>query len=196
MNTMVKSCNGITMVPMEARLLEDRKIFLEGEINQQSAMEFVRQIMLLVKEDSRKPIDIMMNSPGGSINAGLVIYDVLQSLQTPVRMFCMGAAYSMGALLFAGGPKGSRFMLPNSELMLHEPLLGSRVGGNASSIHSISESLMETRRKVNGILAKHTGKTVEEIEEATRFDHYFSAEESVAFGLADRIVDFREMMEG
>lgn len=195
MNIQVKSSNGITLVPMETRLLADRKVFIEGEINQESACTFVKKILLLCREDGNKPIDVMINSPGGEISAGLLMYDCIQSSKTPIRMFCMGNAYSMGALLFACGNHG-RYMLPHSELMLHEPLLGSGVRGNASSIRSISDSLMDTRKKMNQILAKHTGKTEEEIEKATGYDHYFSPEESVEFGLADEIVDFNKIMEG
>ena len=195
MNIQVKSSNGITLVPMETRLLADRKVFIEGEINQESACSFVKKILLLCREDGNKPIDVMINSSGGEISAGLLMYDCIQSSKTPIRMFCMGNAYSMGALLFACGNHG-RYMLPHSELMLHEPLLGSGVRGNASSIRSISDSLMDTRKKMNQILAKHTGKTEEEIEKATGYDHYFSPEESVEFGLADEIVGFNKIMEG
>lgn len=194
MNVQVKSSNGITLVPIETRLFADRKVFIEGEINQESACEFVKKIMLLNKEDASKPIDVMINSPGGEINSGLLMYDVIQSSKAPIRMFCLGAAYSMAAVLFACGNQG-RFILSNGELMLHEPLLGSRVEGNASSIRAISDSLIETRKKMNGILAKHTGRTEKEIEEATRFDHYFSSQESIEFGLADEIINFKKIME-
>lgn len=194
MNIQVKSSNGITLVPVDTRLLAERKVFIEGEINQEKACDFVKQILFLCREESNKPIDVLINSPGGEISSGLLMYDCIQSCKVPIRMFCMGTAYSMGALLFASGNHG-RYMLPHSELMLHEVLLGGRVGGNASSIRSISDSLMETRNKMNRILAKHTGKTVEEIEEATGFDHYYSPEESVEFGLADEIVNFDKLME-
>lgn len=195
MNIQVKSSNGITLMPLETRLLAERKVFIEGEINHEKACDFVKQIILLCKEDSSKPIDVLINSPGGEISSGLLMYDCIQSCKTPIRMYCMGLAYSMAALLFASGSHG-RYMFPHSELMLHEPLLGNRVGGNASSIRSISDSLMETRNKMNQILAHHTGKTVKEIEEATGFDHYYSPEESIDFGLADEIVTFDQLMEG
>ena len=195
MNIQVKSSNGITLIPMETRLLADRKLFIEGEINQQSACDFIKKILLLCKEDADAPIDVLINSSGGEISAGLLMYDCIQSSKTPIRMFCMGTAYSMGTLLFACGNHG-RYMLPHSELMLHEPLLGSGIHGNASSIRSISDSLMDTRKKMNQILAKHTDKTEEEIEKATSFDHYFSPEESIEFGLADKIIGFDKIMEG
>ena len=194
MNVQVKSSNGIFLVPMETRLLGDRKIFIEGEITQEKACEFVKKMLVLCKEDRNSPIDILISSEGGEILAGMLMYDCIQSCRTPLRMFCLGTAYSMGALLFASG--NQRFMLPHSELMLHEPLIGSRIGGSASSIRSVSESLTETKNKINRILAKHTGRTQEEIEEATRFDHYFSPEESISFGLADEIVNFETIMEG
>ena len=195
MNVQVKSSNGITLVPVDSRLMAHRKIFIEGEIDAEAACAFVKKVMLLNVEDSQKPIDLLINSPGGDINSGMVMYDVIQGSKAPIRMFCIGRAYRMGALLFACGNHG-RYMLPHGELMLHEPLLGNCVGGSSSSIKSISDSLMETKKKMNRILAKHTGKTEEEVEEATGFDHYFSPEESIEFGLCDQIVGFDKIMEG
>lgn len=195
MNIQIKSSNGITLMPLETRLLASRKIFIEGEINTETACEFVKQVLHLNQEDSKKPIDVLINSVGGEINSGMLMYDVIQSSRAPIRMYCMGKCYSMAALLFASGAKGQRYMLPHSELMLHEPLLGNRIGGNSSSIKSISDSLQETKRKMNEILVKHTGKTEEEVEKATGFDHYFSPEESIAFGLCDEIIGFEKVME-
>jgi len=195
MNVLIKSSNGISQVPADSKLLSQRKVFIEGEITPEAACEFVKKIMILNAEDSRKPIDVLINSPGGEINSGMVMYDVIQASKSPIRMFCIGRAYSMGAVLFACGNHG-RYMLPHSELMLHEPLLGNRVGGNSSSIKSISESLLETKRKMNQILSKHTGKSEEDVEKATSYDHYFSPEESKEFGLCDQIVDFNMIMEG
>lgn len=194
MNVQVKSSNGITLVPVDSWLMADRKVFIEGEIDADSACEFVKKIMYLNREDSNKPIYVLINSPGGEINSGMLMYDVIQSSKAPIRMFCIGRAYSMGAVLFASGNHG-RYMLPHGELMIHEPLLGNRVGGNSSSIKSISDSLLETKRKMNQILAKHTGKTEEEVEQATSFDHYLTPEESIRFGLCDEIVDFEKIME-
>lgn len=193
MHVQVKSSNGITLVPLDSRLMAERKVFIEGEINADKACEFVKQIILLNAEDPQQPIDVLINSPGGEINSGMLMYDVIQASKAPIRMYCIGKAYSMGAVLFACGNHG-RYMLPHGELMIHEPLLGSRVGGNSSSIKSISDSLLETKRKMNQILAKHTGKSEEEVEEATGFDHYFSPEESIAFGLCDQIVGFDKIM--
>ncbi|MCI8592509.1 MAG: ATP-dependent Clp protease proteolytic subunit [Lachnospiraceae bacterium] len=195
MNVQVNSSNGITLVPVESRLMAERKIFIEGEINADAACEFVKKVLLLNSEDMQSPIDVLVNSPGGEINSGLLMYDVIQASRAPIRMFCIGKAYSMAAVLFASGNHG-RYILPHGELMVHEPLLGNRVGGNSSSIKSISDSLLETKKKMNRILARHTGKSEEEVERAAGFDHYFSPEESVAFGLCDKIVGFDMIMEG
>ena len=193
MNVQIKSSNGITLVPIESRLMADRKIFIEGEISPDSACEFVKKVMFLNKEDSRKYIDVLINSIGGDVNSGMLIYDVIQSSKAPIRTFCIGKAYSMGAVLFASGNHG-RYMLPHGELMIHEPLLGNRVNGNSSSIKSISDSLLETKNKINQILTKHTGRSLKEVEKATSFDHYFSPEESLEFGLCDKIVNLFDMI--
>ena len=194
MNILIKSSNGITQVSADSKLLSQRKVFIEGEISSESACEFIKKILILNEEDTDKPIDVLINSPGGEINSGMAIYDVIQASKAPIRMFCIGRAYSMGAVLFSSGNHG-RYMLPHSELMLHEPLLGNRVSGNSSSIQSISESLLETKRRMNQILARHTGKSEEEVEKATSYDHYYSPEESREFGLCDEIVDFNKIME-
>ena len=195
MNIQVKSSNGITLVPIETRLLASRKIFIEGEINAETACEFVKKVLFLNQEDSQKTIDVFINTSGGEINSGMLMYDVIQASKAPVRMFCIGKAYSMGAVLFACGSHG-RYMLPHGELLIHEPLLGNRVVGNSSSIKSISDSLLETKKKMTQILAKHTGRNEEEVEKAIEFDHYFSPEESIEFGLCDEIVGFDIIMEG
>lgn len=194
MNVLVKSSSGITQESADSKLLSQRKVFIEGEISSESACEFIKKILILNEEDTDKPIDVLINSPGGEINSGMAIYDVIQASKAPIRMFCIGRAYSMGAVLFSSGNHG-RYMLPHSELMLHEPLLGNRVSGNSSSIQSISESLLETKRRMNQILARHTGKSEEEVEKATSYDHYYSPEESREFGLCDEIVDFNKIME-
>ena len=194
MNVLVKSSSGITQVSADSKLLSQRKVFIEGEISSESACEFIKKILILNEEDTDKPIDVLINSPGGEINSGMAIYDVIQASKAPIRMFCIGRAYSMGAVLFSSGNHG-RYMLPHSELMLHEPLLGNRVSGNSSSIQSISESLLETKRRMIQILARHTGKSEDEVEKATSYDHYYSPEESREFGLCDEIVDFNKIME-
>lgn len=192
MNILIRSSSGITQVPVETKLLSERRIFIEGEITANTAMEFVKQ-MLYLNIESEETITIFINSPGGEINSGLLMYDAIVGSKAPVRTICMGKAYSMGAVLFTCAKE--RFMLPNSELMLHQPLLGGRVSGNASSIRSISDSLLETKRKLNKLIAIHTGKTEKEIDEATGFDHYYSPDEAVDFHLADKIICFSEMEE-
>lgn len=190
-----KSANGITLVPIGTQLLSDRKIFIQGEINADAANLFIAQVMYLNGENNESPIDVFINSPGGEIVSGMMMYDVIQSSKAPIRVFCTGMAYSMGAVLLACGCHG-RYILPNAEVMIHEPLLSNGVRGNATSIRSVSDNLLEVRSKMNRILSKHTGRTVEEIEKATAYDHYMTPEESVEFGLCDKVMNFAEMMEG
>ena len=194
MNVEVKSSSGISLVPMETRNLANRIIYLRGEINGDKACDFVEQVLYLNREDDTLPITVLIHSPGGEIDAGMLIYDVMRSSKAPVKTVCTGKAYSMAAVLLAAGT-GGRYILPHSKSMLHEPLIPNGVGGNCSSIRSISESLIETRKMMNDILAKHTGKSADEIEKATAYDHYFSAEESVSFGLCDKIISFDEIEE-
>jgi len=187
MNTIIKSSNGISLAPIESRLLSDRKLFIEGEITAASACEFVRAIMLLIKEDADKPIDIYINSPGGEVNAGLLIYDTLKGVKTEINLHCIGMAASMAAIILAGGKKGHRFILRHSRTMIHEPLISGGVGGSATSIKRTAESIMETKRISVELLASDTGKTRKEVEAAISFDNYMNAEESIAFGLCDTI---------
>ena len=195
MDVQVRSSNGITVMPAETKLMStNRCIFIEDEINNASALEFIKSLMFLVSEDSHTPIKVLINSPGGEINSGMLIYDAIHSCKVPVKLYCIGRAYSMGALLFLSGTDG-RYMLENSELMLHEPLLSGRIGGNTTSIKEISDSLIKTRDKLNKIISKHSGKSLKEVEKATDHDHYYSAEESIEFGLCDEIVDFSKIME-
>lgn len=192
MNVLIRTSNGITQVPMEAKHLSKRLITIRGEITDEIAIDFVNKMLELNMESTTEWITVMINSPGGEINSGLVMYDSIVGSKAPVRVVCIGKAYSMGAVLFACA--NERLMLPNSELMLHQPLLGGRVSGNASSIKSISDSLLETKEKVNKLIASHTGKTVEEINQATSFDHYFSPDEAVEFRLCDRVISFAEVI--
>jgi len=193
MNVQVKSSNGISLVPMETRFMADRQIFIEGDIDSEKALDFMKKVIYLNRESS-EPINVFINSDGGEINAGMLYYDVILSSKAPIRMWCAGHAYSMAAILFACGKQ--RYMLPHSELMLHEPLLGSQIHGSASSIKSISDSLLETKQKMNQLLAKHTGHTETEVEAISHYDHYFTPEEALAFGLCDKIADLNMMMEG
>lgn len=195
MHTQVKTANGIALIPLETRHLAKRRVLIKGKIDMEAACEFADKIMLLNDESREEPIDVYITSGGGEIRAGMMMYDVVQSSPAPVRMFCRGVAHSMAAVLFACGRHG-RYLLPNSELMLHEPLLGNAVRGNVTSIRTISDELMQVNAQMNELLAKHTGKTLEEIEKATSYDHFFTAEESVEFGLADAVINFEQMMGG
>jgi ATP-dependent Clp protease protease subunit len=192
MDVLLRTSNGITQVSMEAKQLSRRIITICGKITEDVAVDFFDK-MLDLNMESEEPITVLINTEGGEINNGLMAYDAIVGSRAPVRMICRGKAYSMGAVLFACA--NERLMLPNSELMLHQPLLGGRVSGNASSIKSISDSLLETREKMNKLLASHTGKTVEEIAQATDFDHYFSPDEAIAFGLCDRVVNFADVVD-
>lgn len=194
-NSLIKSSNGITSVSLDARLLSSRVIYIDDqEITGELIANIVKKIMVLASEDSEKIITIMIDSPGGSVKAGMVLYDLLQTCKTPIRMVAAGRAYSMAAVLLAAGRHG-RYMLPNSEVMIHQPLLGNPVTGNCSSIKSVSDKLNKEKKKMNRLLAKHTGKTEKQIEKATSYDHFFDAEEAIAFGLCDGIIGFDEIME-
>lgn len=195
-NSLIKSSNGITSVSLDARLLSNRVIYIDDqEITGELIANIVKKIMVLASEDSEKTITIMIDSPGGSVKAGMVLYDLLQTCKTPIRMVAAGRAYSMAAVLLVAGRHG-RYMLPNSEVMIHQPLLESPVTGNCTSIKSVSDKLNKEKKKMNRLLAKHTGKTEKQIEKATGYDHFFDAEEAVAFGLCDRTIGFDELMEG
>lgn len=183
----VESASGIREVALTTRHLMNRNIFINGEINSQTANDFLSQFLFLIGE-ADKEIDIYINSYGGEVNAGLMIYDLIQDAQLPINIICTGMAASMAAVLLAGGQKGRRFILPHSKTMIHEPLITGGVGGSATSIRNISDSILETRRIVNGILAKHTGKDIAEIDEATAFDNYMNAEKTVEFGICDTII--------
>lgn len=190
--TLIKNNNGVTQVPLQAKFLGKRCVSISGEINEESAVDFTDKILDLNLE-SNEPITVLINSNGGEINSGLLMYDAIVGSKAPIRMICRGKAYSMGAVLFACAKE--RYMLPNSELMLHQPMLGGKVLGNASSIKSISDSMLETKKKINKLLSKHTKKTEEEIDEATSFDHYFSPEESIEFNLCDEIIEFSKVID-
>ncbi len=194
METQVRTSNGIYRIPMDTAHFSKRRVFINGTITMDSACVFCDQIMLL-NDESDEPIDVIICSYGGEVKAGMMMYDIIQTSPAPIRMICRGAAYSMAAILFASGRFG-RYILPNSELMIHEPLIERGVRGNATSIKSVSDEMLTVRRELNRLLAAHTGKTVKQIEKAASFDNYFSAEGSVEFGLADKVITFGEMMKG
>ena len=182
----VESVNGTREVSLTTRHLMNRNVFLQGTIDSDMANQFLSQLLYL-EQESEEPVTIYINSPGGEVNAGLVIYDAIQGSNLEINMICTGMAASMAAILLAGGQKGNRYILEHSKVMIHEPLLANGVGGSATSIKNISESILETRKIVNGILAERTGKSIEEINEATSFDNYMNAKEAIEFGICDAI---------
>lgn len=194
MNTIVRNRNGLETISIEASLRSKRILFITDEINDQAALEFTKQVFYLLHENAADPIHLFINSPGGSIDAGMLIYDVLSKTPAPVKMYCIGKAYSMAAVLFASGSHG-RYILPHSKIMLHEPLIPFGIGGKTTTIQTISDSLLKTKQDMEAILALHTGRTPEEISEITKTDHYFTAQEAVDFGLADAVKDFSAMLK-
>lgn len=169
-----------------SRLLKERIIFLGEEVNDTSASIIVAQLLFLEAEDPSKDIHIYINSPGGSVSAGLAIYDTMKYIKCDVSTICIGMAASMGAFLLSGGAKGKRFALPNSEIMIHQPSGGAR--GQATEIKIVAENILKTKKKLNEIMAANTGRPIEEIERDTERDNYMSAEEARAYGLIDEIL--------
>ena len=172
-----------------SRLLNDRIIFLGEEVTDVSANLIVAQLLFLESEDPGKDIHMYINSPGGSVSAGLAIYDTMQFIKCDVSTICIGMAASMGAFLLAGGTKGKRMALPNSEIMIHQPSGGAQ--GQATEIKIVAEQILKTKRKLNEILAANTGKPLEQIEIDTERDNYMSAEEAKAYGLIDNVITNR-----
>ena len=169
-----------------SRLLKDRVIFIGGEIEDDMANVVIAQLLFLQNENAEADISIYINSPGGVITAGLAIYDTMQFVGCNVRTYCLGQAASMAAVLLAAGTKGSRFVLPNSRILIHQPMGGAR--GTATDISIQAEEILRMRERLNQILADHTGQQVAKIEKDVDRDHFMSAEEAVAYGLADQIV--------
>ncbi len=169
-----------------SRLLKDRIIFLGEEVNDVTASLVVAQLLFLAAEDPDKDINLYINSPGGSVTAGMAIYDTMQYIRPDVSTICIGMAASMGAFLLAGGAKGKRYCLPNAEVMIHQPSGGAR--GQATDIQIHAENILRTKQKLNEILAENTGKNIEEIARDTERDNFMSAEEAKAYGLIDAVI--------
>ncbi len=172
-----------------SRLLKDRIIFLGEEVTDVSASLVVSQLLFLESEDPNKDISLYINSPGGSVTAGMAIYDTMQYIKCDVSTICMGMAASMGAFLLAGGAKGKRMALPNAEIMIHQPSGGAQ--GQATDIKIVADHILKTKKKLNEILAANTGQPLEIIAADTERDNYMSAEEAKAYGLIDSIVTKR-----
>ena len=170
-----------------SRLLKDRIIFLSGEITDQVADLVVAQLLFLESEGPDKDVSIYINSPGGSVSAGLAIYDTMQYIKSPVSTICVGRAASMGAFLLAAGEKGKRYALPNADIMIHQPLGGTQ--GQASDIRIQAEKILQTRELLNKILAERTGQDLERISLDTDRDYYMSASQAVDYGLIDKVIE-------
>mgnify|MGYP004633711109 CR=1 FL=1 len=172
-----------------SRLLKERIIFLADEVNDQTASLVVAQLLFLESEDPNKDIQLYINSPGGSVTAGMAIYDTMNYIKCDVSTICIGMAASMGAFLLSSGAKGKRLALPNAEVMIHQPSGGAK--GQATEIQIAAENILKTKKKLNEILAANTGQSVEKIAEDTERDNFMSAEEAKAYGLIDEIVESR-----
>lgn len=184
--TVIEQTNrGTTAYDLYSRLLEDRIIFLTGEINDATANLVVGQLLYLETKDSTKDISLYINSPGGSVSAGFAIYDTINYIKCDVSTICVGLAASMGAFLLSSGTKGKRFALPNSEMMIHQPLGG--VSGQASDIKIQAEHILKIKKKLNECLAKNTGQPYERIEKDTDRDFFMSATEAKEYGLIDKV---------
>lgn len=173
-----------------SRLLKDRIIFLGEQVDDVTASLVTAQLLFLESEDPNKDIHLYINSPGGSVTAGMAIYDTMQYIRCDVSTICIGMAASMGAFLLAGGAKGKRLALPNAEIMIHQPSGGAQ--GQATDINIVAEHILKTKKKLNTILAENTGQSLEVIEADTERDNYMSAEEAMKYGLIDRVITNRE----
>ncbi|QEK12922.1 ATP-dependent Clp endopeptidase proteolytic subunit ClpP [Crassaminicella thermophila] len=173
-----------------SRLLKDRIIFLGDEVNDHTASLIVAQLLFLEAEDPDKDIMLYINSPGGSITAGMAIYDTMQYIKPDVSTICIGMAASMGAFLLAAGAKGKRYALPNAEIMIHQPLGGTR--GQAEDIRIHAERILKIREKLNKILSEKTGQPLERIQKDTDRDNFMSAKEAVEYGLIDKVITSRK----
>lgn len=181
-----KTAAGERSYDIYSRLLQDRIIFLGEEVNDTTASLVVAQLLFLAAEDPDKDINLYINSPGGSVTAGLAIYDTMQYIKPDVSTICVGMAASMGAFLLAGGAKGKRYALPNSEIMIHQPLGGAK--GQATDIKIHAEYILKIRDKLNKMLSENTGKPLDVIEADTERDNFMSADEAVNYGLIDSVI--------
>ena len=173
-----------------SRLLDDRIIVLSDEVNDATASLVVAQLLFLEGQDAEKDIHLYINSPGGSVTAGMAIHDTMQYIKCDVSTICMGLGASMGAFLLAAGAKGKRYALPNAEIMIHQPSGGAR--GQATEIQIVAENILRTRERLNRILAENTGKPIEVIAQDTERDNFMTAQEALEYGLIDKVLDKRD----
>ena len=175
-----------------SRLLKDRIIFLAEDVNSTSASLVIAQMLFLESEDPDRDINFYINSPGGSITDGMAIVDTMNYIKCPVSTICVGMAASMGSVLLASGEKGKRFATPNSEILIHQPLISGGLSGQTTEIKIHADHMVRTREKLNKLLADRTGQTIEQIEKDTERDHYMTAQEALKYGLIDGILDSRK----
>ncbi len=173
-----------------SRLLNDRIIVLSDEVNDATASLVVAQLLFLEGQDAEKDISLYINSPGGSVSAGFAIYDTMQYIKCDVSTICMGMAASMGAFLLSSGAKGKRFALPNSQIMIHQPLGGAQ--GQATEIEIVATQILKIRENLNNILAENTGRSIDDIKRDTERDNYMTAQEAMDYGLIDRVIKNRD----
>jgi ATP-dependent Clp protease protease subunit len=177
-----------------SRLLLDRIVFISGEVSDEMANAVVAQLLFLQAQDPKKRINVYVNSPGGSVTAGLAIYDTMQFVKCPIATYCVGQAASMGAVLLAAGSKGLRHALPSARIMIHQPWGGAE--GKASDIEITAREILRLKEMLNGILARHSGKDASAVEKDTDRDHFMSAEEAKAWGLVDKVIEFTDKAAG
>ena len=190
-----QSARGERSYDIFSRLLKDRIIFLGEDVNNVSASLVVAQLLFLESEDTEKEISLYINSPGGSVSDGFGIVDTMNYIKCPVTTICVGMAASMGAVLLASGEKGKRFATPNAEILIHQPLIGGQGGGlsgQATEIKIHADQMIKTREKINKLLSERTGQPIDVIERDTERDHYMTAQEALAYGLIDGIMDKRK----
>lgn len=189
-----QSSRGERAYDIYSRLLKDRIIFMGEQVHDGMANTVIAQMLFLESEDPDKDINLYINSPGGSVTAGLAIYDTMQYIRPDIATICMGQATSMGALLLAAGAKGKRYALPHARVMIHQPLGGAQ--GQATDIDIQAKEILKIKELIHKILAKHTGQTLEKIRHDTERDYFMDAEEAVRYGIVDRIITERDMGKG
>ncbi len=184
-----KTGHGERAYDIYSRLLKDRIVFLGGGVDDESANLIIAQMLFLSNEDRKAPISFYINSPGGSVSAGLAVYDTMQFLRCEVHTFCVGMAASMGAVLMCGGEKGKRYVLPNSRLLLHQPLIGGVLEGPATDLSIEAMEIIRLRKRLYEIIAHHTGRPYEQIETDCDRNKWLDSQESIDYGFADKILD-------
>lgn len=188
-----QSSRGERAYDIYSRLLKDRIVFLGSAMNDEIANLIIAQLLFLESEDPEKDINFYINSPGGVVTSGLAVYDTMQYIKPPIATVCIGQAASMGAVLLAAGTHGKRFSLPNSRIMIHQPMGGSQ--GQASDIEIQAKEILRMKERLNQIISEHTGKTIKQVQKDTDRDHFMSGEEAKAYGLVDHVILSRDDLE-